>query len=66
MPEQIKYVTDGAETYGADPSTGFERINANPKNSTQPLREDSNGDTYVGDTWSPPQGFLSRPRGWDR
>lgn len=61
--DTIKYLTDGADMQGADPETGFAKITAD---SQLPVREDSNGDTYVGDTWAPPQGFLSRPRGWDR
>ena len=65
MADKIKYLTDGAETYGADPETGFDNLTTSASNLT-PLREDDNGDTYVGDPWAPSQGFLSRPKGWER
>lgn len=65
-----KYITDGADLGGADPATGVADLSGEPsrEDSLVPMaaREDSNGDTYVGDTYNPPHGFLSRPQGWER
>ena len=62
----VRYDTDGADTHGADPATGFQTLTPAPANPNFFMPEGSNGDTYVGDPLTPPHGFLSRPHGWER
>lgn len=62
----VTYNTDGADTQGADPATGFQTLTLEPANPNFFMPEDSNGDTYVGDPLTPPHGFLGRPHGWER
>ena len=61
MADQIKYLTDGAETYGADPKTGFDKLSPDT-NSTDP----GFVDYFDGLFDSPSKGFLTRPHGYER
>lgn len=59
----VKYVTAGADLAGASPETGYVPV-LEGEEGIRP--SDSNGDTYVGDPYNPPHGFLTRPQGWER
>lgn len=63
---RVVYPTAGADLGGADPETGYQTLEATPGNPNLVNPEDSNGDTYVGDPYNPPHGFLTRPQGWER
>ena len=58
--------TDGADLLGADATTGFNALSLAAQTPNTLLLEDDNGDTETGDPFSPPHGFLTRPRGWER
>lgn len=59
----VKYVTAGADLAGASPETGYQLLQEGEE-GVRP--SDSNGDTYAGDPYNPPHGFLTRPQGWER
>jgi len=63
---RLRYVTDGADLQGAAAETGVDILTGAESDLSMVQREDFNGDTYVGDTYNPPHGFLTRPQGWER
>ncbi len=64
VSSKLVYPTAGADLGGGDPATGFQALGATPDDTAFPA--DSNGDTYAGNPYNPPHGFLTRPQGWER
>lgn len=57
---------DGNRLVVADLARGY-TVYGGPADVPAWLPQNSdNGDTYVGDTFDPPQGFAERPAGWER